>query len=117
MPSAADDPPLEIDVSAAADILRRTDSDPLLLLDCRTPEEHAIARIEGGVLIPMQELPGRLGELDRFRGAQIIVHCHHGMRSLRVARWLRDQGFGRAASMAGGIDAWSEQIDPQVPRY
>lgn len=117
MPAAADDPPLEVEVSATAAALQRPDDDPILLLDCRTPEEHAIARIDGAVLIPMQELPGRLEEIERFRRARIIVHCHHGMRSLRVARWLRDQGFARASSMAGGIDAWSERIDPEVPRY
>ena len=88
-----------------------------LLLDCRTPEEHATARIQGAILIPMQELPGRLGEIQAWRDGRIIVHCHHGMRSLRVARWLREQGFAQAQSMAGGIDAWSETVDPTVPRY
>lgn len=117
MPASTDDPPLEIDVAAAAAALGGVDGDPVLLLDCRTAEEDAIARIAGAVLLPMQEIPGRLHEIERYRGARIIVHCHHGMRSLRVARWLRDQGFARASSMAGGIDAWSEQIDPAVPRY
>jgi rhodanese-related sulfurtransferase len=88
-----------------------------LLLDCRTPEEHATARIAGAVLISMQELPTRLAEIEAWRDAPIVVHCHHGMRSLRVARWLREQGFAQAQSMAGGIDAWSETIDPTVPRY
>lgn len=115
--SRPDDAPLEIDVATAADLLRRPADSRPLLLDCRTPEEHTLARIDGGVLIPMQELPGRIGELAALRDQQIIVHCHHGMRSLRVAQWLRDQGFGRATSMAGGIDAWSGQIDPSVPRY
>jgi rhodanese-related sulfurtransferase len=112
-----DDLPLEIDVNTAADLLRQPAELRPLLLDCRTPDEHALARIDGAVLIPMQDLPGRIGEIATFRDQRIIVHCHHGMRSLRVAQWLRDQGFGRVTSMAGGIDAWSGQIDPSVPRY
>ncbi len=111
--------PLEISVLAARDLLAAhsaTGSSPLLL-DCRTPEEHATACIVGAVLIPMQELPARLAEIEAWRDAPLVVHCHHGMRSLRVAQWLREQGFPRAQSMAGGIDAWSETIDPTVPRY
>lgn len=111
--------PLEISVAAARDLLAANPavaSSPLLL-DCRTPEEHATAHIVGAVLIPMQELPARLAEVEAWRDAPLVVHCHHGMRSLRVAQWLREQGFPRAQSMAGGIDAWSETIDPAVPRY
>lgn len=118
------DIPIEISVTVAHDLLAtnaaREDEKALLaplLLDCRTPEEHVTARIEGAVLIPMQELPSRLGEIAAWRDGRIIVHCHHGMRSLRVARWLREQGFAGAQSMAGGIDAWSESIDPTIPRY
>ena len=88
-----------------------------LLLDCRTPEEHATARISGAVLIPMQELSARVDELAAWRDKPIIVHCHHGMRSLRVAKWLREQGFTLAQSMQGGIDSWSTHVDPTVPRY
>lgn len=88
-----------------------------ILLDCRTPEEHATARIAGAILIPMQDLPGRLDELESFRRSTVVVQCHHGMRSLKVARWLRDQGFSGAVSMRGGIEAWSTEIDPAVPRY
>jgi adenylyltransferase/sulfurtransferase len=109
------DLPLEIPVTDAAAALRG--SAPPLLLDCRTPEEHQTARIAGAVLIPMQELPERVAELAGQEAASIIVHCHHGMRSLRVATWLRDRGFTKAQSMAGGIDAWSEQVDPTVPKY
>ena len=85
------------------------------LLDVRQPVEHSIARIEGALLIPMPELPARVGELDPER--PVVVHCHHGPRSLRAAEWLRSQGFARAASLAGGIDAWSVEVDPDVPRY
>ena len=124
MPSPPAEIPIEVSVAAVRDVLAASlalhpagaDS-PALLLDCRTPEEHATARIAGAVLISMQELPTRLAEIEAWRDAPIVVHCHHGMRSLRVARWLREQGFAQAQSMAGGIDAWSETIDPTVPRY
>jgi rhodanese-related sulfurtransferase len=88
-----------------------------LLLDCRTAEEYAIAKIEGSVLIPMQELAERLSELEPWRDSPIIVHCHHGVRSLRVTHFLREKGFSQAQSMKGGIDAWSVEVDPSVPRY
>lgn len=117
-PAAA---PLEVSVAEAAGLLgdRPVAHAPgeTILLDCRTPEEHATARIAGAILIPMQELPGRLAELAAFRRATVIVQCHHGMRSLQVARWLRDQGFSGAVSMRGGIEAWSTEIDHAVPRY
>ena len=107
---------LEISAAEASTILSSRTGD-CLLLDCRTPEEFATARISGSVLIPMHELPGRIGELERWRGKTIIVHCHHGVRSLRVAEWLRGQGFEQTASMRGGIDAWSAAIDPTVATY
>jgi len=110
--------PLEIDVHTAAAAIAATGSSPRpLLLDCRTAEEFALARIDGAVLIPTQEIPQRLGELESHRDRLLIVHCHHGMRSLRVAGWLREQGFSQATSMAGGIESWSTAIDPRVPRY
>lgn len=96
---------------------RRAASEPPLLLDCREPDEHAIARIEGARLIPMREIPERLSELEPWREKPIVVHCHHGVRSLRVVQWLRQQGFAHAQSMRGGIDAWSLEVDPSVPRY
>ena len=109
--------PLEIDVTEAARILADGTSGRVLLLDCRTPEEHAIARIEGALLLPMGEITERVGEIEEWRDAMVIVHCHHGIRSLRVATWLRGRGFGHATSMRGGIDAWSASIDPAIPVY
>ena len=107
--------PLEISVAETAAALR---GEPRpLLLDCRTPEEHATARIAGALLLPMQELAARIDELEAWRDKPLIVHCHHGVRSLRVAHWLRDRGFSGARSMRGGIEAWSAEIDPSVPRY
>jgi rhodanese-related sulfurtransferase len=107
--------PWEVDVRAV-DAMRRA-QEPFLLLDCREPDEHATAQIVGAELIPMSELAERIGELAERQQDRIVVHCHHGGRSLRVARWLRNQGFDRVQSMAGGIDQWSQEIDPNVPRY
>lgn len=109
--------PLEIDVHTAAAVIAEKGGPRPFLLDCRTAEESTLARIDGAVLIPMQEIPQRVGEIESHRDRLLIVHCHHGMRSLRVAGWLREQGFSRATSMAGGIEAWSIAIDPRVPRY
>jgi adenylyltransferase/sulfurtransferase len=106
--------PIEIDCKSTAAQLAAGE---VLLLDCRQPEEYATASIAGAVLIPMSELPQRLGELDAQRASRVVVHCHHGGRSLRVAHWLREQGFPQAQSMAGGIDEWAREIDPEVPRY
>jgi rhodanese-related sulfurtransferase len=107
--------PLEI---SCADVKGRLDRRAkFLLLDCREPDEHATASIAGATLIPMSELQQRVSELGTDKGLDIVVHCHHGGRSLRVAHWLRAQGFAKAASMAGGIDEWSQTIDVKVPRY
>jgi rhodanese-related sulfurtransferase len=101
------------------DIQRRIDAgEPLLLIDVREPEEFAITRIEGATLIPMRDIPASLQQLEaKASEATLIVFCHHGVRSLNVAHWLREQGVPACQSMAGGIDAWSTQIDPSVPRY
>ena len=88
-----------------------------VLLDCREPDEVAAARIAGSTHIPMREISARLGEIQPHHAERIVVHCHHGGRSLRVANWLRDQGFSQAQSLAGGIDAWAAEIDPSLPRY
>ncbi|MGD0802006.1 MAG: rhodanese-like domain-containing protein [Terracidiphilus sp.] len=86
----------------------------LYILDVREPFEYQIAQI-GGRLIPMTEVPRRLAEIDRER--EVIVHCHHGVRSQRVAEFLKQSGYARVVNLAGGIDAWSEQIDPKLARY
>lgn len=109
------DLPLEVDVQAVQRL--RAAGEPFLLLDCREPAEFDLVRIEGAVLLPMSEIVARLGELERHRNEHIIVHCHHGMRSLQVTQWLRRQNFARVQNMAGGIDAWSQAIDPALPRY
>ena len=88
--------------------------DVFVLLDVREPHEYEIAKIEGSTLIPLGKLPERLGELDK--GAKLIVHCKMGGRSARAVQLLREHGFD-ATNVAGGINAWSESIDPSVPQY
>ncbi len=101
------------------DIQRRIDAgEPLVLIDVREPEEFAITRIEGATLIPMRSIPASLQQLEAKAGeAILIVFCHHGVRSLNVVHWLREQGVPSCQSMAGGIDAWSVMVDASVPRY
>ena len=99
----------------AKELKRRLDAgEQAYILDVREPWEHKIAQI-GGKLIPMKEIPQRLSELDRER--EIIVHCHHGVRSQRIAEFLKQSGFPRVVNLAGGIDAWSREVDSTVPKY
>lgn len=87
-----------------------------VLLDVREPWEIQTARIEGAKLTPMGDVPSRAHqELDPEDS--IVVICHHGVRSMNVTVWLRQQGFEKAQSMRGGIDAWSRSVDPKVPVY
>ena len=86
------------------------------LVDVREPWEHQTARIDGAKLMPMGEVPSRAHqELDPDQ--HIVVFCHHGVRSMNVTSWLRQQGFEKAQSLAGGIDRWAREIDPSVPKY
>ena len=87
----------------------------LLVIDVRDPHEHAIAHIEGARLIPLSELPDRLGELDGHR--EIVTHCHHGARSLKALEILKAAGFPKVRSLRGGIDAWAVNVDRSLPRY
>lgn len=89
----------------------------LLLIDVRTPEEYDAAHIPGSVLIPLHELERRADEIDAEKDSPIAVVCHHGARSLRGALLLRALGFTGARSIVGGIDLWSLDVDPSVPRY
>jgi sulfur-carrier protein adenylyltransferase/sulfurtransferase len=87
----------------------------VVVLDVREYHEYDIANIEDSVLIPLGELPDRLDELNE--SDEIIVHCHHGSRSMRATQFLKDQGFKNVKNLAGGIDAWAEKFDPDMPRY
>jgi len=109
------DTPLELDVQAVKAM--QDSGDPFLLIDCREASEYEHVKIEGSVHIPMNETPARIAELEPHQDGPIVVHCHHGGRSMRVTQWLRSNGFPQAQNMAGGIDAWSLQIDTSLPRY
>ncbi len=87
---------------------------PPALLDVREPWEHELAALPGARLIPMEELPGRMDELDP--GREVVVYCHHGIRSAAVVEWLRRQGIP-ARNLVGGIDAWAARVDPTLRRY
>jgi rhodanese-related sulfurtransferase len=103
----------EITVKDAAALLR---DGKAKLIDVREPWEHATASIAGSLLIPMSDVPARAHqELDP--DDHLLIFCHHGARSLSVTNWLRQQGFESSQSIAGGIDAWSCEVDPAVPRY
>jgi adenylyltransferase/sulfurtransferase len=87
----------------------------VFILDVRNPPEYDICRIPGSVLVPLPELPQRVGELDKNR--EMVVHCKSGMRSAKAIQFLRQQGFTRLANLKGGILAWADQVDPKMPKY
>ena len=109
-----EDTPMEITAEAARGRLASA-ADPPILLDVREPFEVEIGAIDGHRHIPLRQLPEAYETLPRDR--PVIAYCHHGMRSLRAAEFLRSKGLGRAQSLVGGIDRWSLEIDPSVPRY
>lgn len=86
-----------------------------LLLDVREPHEWAICHIEGSRHIPMNQIPEASAELDPEQ--EIIVICHHGARSARVATYLQQIGFSKVINLAGGVDAWAHDVDPNMPTY
>lgn len=88
------------------------------LIDVREPFEHTLARIEGCELMPMNTVPACLEQLQQTAaGKLLVVYCHHGVRSLNVVSWLRAHGVANCTSMAGGIEAWSLEVDRKVGRY
>jgi adenylyltransferase/sulfurtransferase len=93
---------------------RETNNDNFLLLDVREPYEYQIAQI-GGYLIPQNDVPNRLGELDKSR--EIVVHCRSGARSQKIAELLKQNGYEKVSNVAGGILAWADEIDPSVQKY
>jgi sulfur-carrier protein adenylyltransferase/sulfurtransferase len=88
--------------------------DAVFLLDVREPYEFRIANLKGH-LIPLGQLQSKFDELDRE--LEIVVYCHHGNRSAFAVQFLKNQGFGRVLNLVGGIDQWSREIDPTIPRY
>lgn len=107
--------PLEIDCAGVK--AKRDANEEFLFLDCREQHEYDTVNIDGATLVPMSEVQDRLEELKPYEQKEVIVHCHHGGRSLQVTIWLKQQGFANVKSMAGGIDEWAQQIEPGMTRY
>ncbi len=109
--------PIEISVLELKNLMSSGKTD-WVLIDCREPDEHALAAIDGSTLIPMSQW-GEVfgGHQAALADKHILVHCHHGGRSMRVTQWLRQNGFPNSQNIAGGIDAWSLEIDPTISRY
>ena len=96
---------------------RCKDGENIVVLDCRTDVERDIAYIENSIHTPLSELQSMLQELLEHTEKTVVVHCHHGMRSLQATEFLRSEGFSKAYSLAGGIDRWALEIDTSIPRY
>ena len=107
--------PQDIDVQSVKKML--DEGTPFLLVDVREQDEHDFANISAARLLPMGTLPETVGELEEYKNALIVMHCHHGGRSSRAVAFLKEQGFTKVQNLAGGIHAWSEEIDPEVPVY
>ena len=105
----------ELEITPAEVKARIDRGEKLVFIDVREPWEHQVCNIEGARLIPLGSLAASLQTLPDVD--ELICYCHHGMRSLDAAVWLRFQGIEKAKSLAGGIERWSVEIDPKVPRY
>jgi len=105
----------EIDVRSACQLLGS--SDEVVLLDCREQHEFDFVHLPNSVLLPTSVMLNQAATLEPLRDRHILVLCHHGVRSLGVTRWLRQHGFDQVQSIAGGIDAWACEIDPNLARY
>lgn len=101
----------------AAELKQRMDAgDDIQLIDVRQPNEYEFAKIEGAKLIPLGELMNRMNEIDETR--ETVVHCHAGGRSARAIDAMQRSGFkGELKNLRGGITAWSDDVDPRVPKY
>ncbi|MGC8667728.1 MAG: molybdopterin-synthase adenylyltransferase MoeB [Chthonomonadales bacterium] len=109
----AQDDVLEISCTELKERLDR--GDPIVVVDVREPYEAEIARIPCARLIPLADLPERCSELDP--GAEIVLHCRSGVRSLKALRLLQSRGFSRLKNLKGGILAWADEVDPSLPKY
>lgn len=104
---------MELSVSALQQALNQ--GRPIQLVDVREPHEHDLVHLPGSTLIPLRQLPARMGELDPR--ADLVVYCHVGARSRHAVELLRAAGFTRVRNLAGGIDGWALEVDPSMPRY
>jgi rhodanese-related sulfurtransferase len=107
-----------LEISARDAEQRLKEDGAAVLIDVREPEEFALSHIEGARLIPMQSIPAQLQQLEALADdSALLILCHHGVRSLQVAAWLRERGIENSYSISGGIDQWSREVDSSVPRY
>lgn len=109
----------EISPAELATLRDDTAAPAIRLVDCREEDEFALCRIDGAELIPLSRF-GEEATRKLLRGEDprpVVVYCHHGMRSMRATLFLRERGLAQTWSLSGGIDLWSRQIDPEVPRY
>ncbi len=90
---------------------------PPHLLDVRETEENAFVALPNSTLIPLGELASRVGEIDGWRDQEVVVYCHHGIRSLNAIAQLKHFGFTKVQNLAGGIDRWTSEVNPELPRY
>lgn len=91
--------------------------DTFVLIDVREQFEFQIGRIPGSLLIPLGEVPGRIPEIEKYKDQEIVVHCKSGGRSQRAIDFLKTKGFSKLRNLTGGITAWSDQVDPSMPKY
>ncbi len=115
MPSASAPKEVRLQIEPAELSAWRAAGSPLQILDVREPWEVALCGLSGAVNLPLGQLPGRFGELDR--GRPLVVLCHHGARSMQAVKWLRAQGYDQAINLAGGIDAWARTVEPGMATY
>jgi len=113
--AACEKPDADVDEIAPAELARRLAEAPLRLLDVRTDEEWAIVHLDGALHIPIAELPQRVDELDP--DVPLVVYCKMGGRGARATRVLLEQGFTRVMNLSGGLDRWTAEVDPTIPRY
>lgn len=106
--------PLEVSVTEAQ-ALAQAASNPALILDVREPHELAICQVPGAQVIPMRKIAASLDAIPRDR--HVLVLCHHGVRSMAVTQFLRAQGYPAVSNIAGGINAWADELDPAMARY
>ena len=105
----------DLEITPGAVKARLDQGEKLVLIDVREPWEYALCRIEGAKHVPLGSLAASLEALPDVD--EVICYCHHGMRSLDAAAWLRFQGIEKAKSLAGGIERWSLEVDPNISRY
>ncbi len=106
---------LQISPEELAEKLRS--ENPPHLLDVREAEENSFVALPDSTLIPLGEIASRYDEIEKWKDEEIVVYCHHGIRSLNAIAQLKHFGFSKLQNLAGGIDQWTRDVDPALPRY